>query len=191
MANFLSDIFSGLSANTNKSVLGIDIGSSSIKVVQLKRKGARAVLETYGELSLGPYATSPVGTATLLPEDKIVEALHDLLTEKEVNITTNLCGIAIPFSSSLMSVIELPEVPPKKLAEMVPLEARKYIPVPISEVTLDWSIIPKNEVRPATDFDSTPMNSPEKQVGQPKKLSITAWPTAYIPGLGCAYGTVV
>ncbi len=150
MANIfesLSQSFSALFGGSvsGQSVIGIDIGTSSIKIVQLKRKGARAILETYGELSLGPYAKAPVGAATSLPEDKMSEALHDILTEKEVNITTNLCGIAIPFASSLMSVIELPEVSNKELSAMIPLEARKYIPVPISEVALDWSIIPRSE----------------------------------------------
>ncbi len=170
MSNFFEKLFAG---NTGQSVLGIDIGSSSIKIVQLKRKGARAILETYGELSLGPYAKTSVGTATVLPQEKLIEALHDILVEKEVNITTRLCGIAIPFSSSLMSVIEMPEVSHKQLAEMIPLEARKYIPVPISEVTLDWSIIPRNDVRPTTDFDSTPLPAGQSvsQAGQPKKIS--------------------
>ena len=56
MANFFGDFFSKLVAEKENSVLGIDIGTSSIKIVQLKRKGGKAVLETYGELALGPYA---------------------------------------------------------------------------------------------------------------------------------------
>lgn len=147
MANFIENL-KGMFGRGNKdqSVVGIDIGTSSIKVVQLKRKGAQAVLETYGELSLGPYAGTSVGVATNLSQEKIIEALHDILIEKEVNVTTNLCALAIPFSSSLMSVIEMPQVSSKELTDMIPLEARKYIPVPISEVSLDWSIIPKNVV---------------------------------------------
>lgn len=129
------------------SALGVDIGSSAIKIVQLKKKNGQAVLETYGELALGPYAGLGVGQAAILPPDKIAQALMDLMKEKEVNITTNKCGISIPFASSLMAVIEMPEVSSKQLSVMVPLEARKYIPVPISEVMLDWSIIPKSEVR--------------------------------------------
>jgi len=146
-------------------VLGIDIGSSSIKVVQLRRKNGRALLETYGELALGPYAGKSIGEATNLAPEKIIEALGDLLKEKEVNITTHVCGMAVPFSASLMSVIELPAVPIKQLASMVPIEARKYIPVPISEVALDWSLIPKdnnpedgdNEEKPKTDANGNPI----------------------------------
>ncbi|MEX2013641.1 MAG: pilus assembly protein PilM [Parcubacteria group bacterium] len=129
------------------SALGIDIGSSAIKIVQIKKKNSQAVLETYGELALGPYAGIGIGQAVMLPPDKIAQALADLMKEKEVNITTKKCGISIPFASSLMLVIEMPEVSFKQLAVMVPLEARKYIPVPITEVMLDWSVIPKSEVR--------------------------------------------
>jgi len=77
--------------------------------------------------------------------EKIVEAIADMLKEKEVNITTRACGVAIPFSSSLMTPIEMPMVSPKQLETMIPVEARKYIPVPISEVALDWYIIPKDK----------------------------------------------
>ena len=129
------------------SALGVDIGSSAIKIVQIKKKNGQAVLETYGELALGPYVGVGVGQAVILTTDNIAQALTDLMREKEVNITTKKCGISIPFASSLMSVIEMPAVSSKQLAVMVPLEARRYIPVPISEVMLDWSVIPKSEVR--------------------------------------------
>ncbi len=141
MANFLSNLFQ----KKNTSVIGIDIGASAIKIVQIRKKGGRALLETYGALALGPYAGQPVGKATNLPVDKIVEAVVDIM--KEAHITSRRGGIAIPFSSSLMSVIEMPDVGEKQLATMVPIEARKYIPVPISEVSLDWSIIPKDEIK--------------------------------------------
>jgi type IV pilus assembly protein PilM len=143
--SFFSNLFA--KKESNDSVLGIDIGSSAIKIVQIKKKNGQAILETYGELALGPYANATVGQATVLPAEKLAEALKDLMKEKEVNITTKKCGISIPFASSLLSVIELPQVSSKQLATMVPLEARKYIPVPISEVMLDWSVIPKTEVR--------------------------------------------
>lgn len=144
MANFLSQITELFSKKSN-SVLGVDIGSSSIKVVQISRKNGHAVLETYGELALGPYSGKGVGESVALSQEKIIEAVKDMLKEKEVNITTMSCGMAIPFASSLMAVIEMPDVSRKELEQMIPIEARKYVPVPISEVTLDWYIIPKDK----------------------------------------------
>lgn len=127
------------------SVVGIDIGASAIKVVQLKRKGGKAILETYGALALGPYAKVEIGRATNLPVDKVITALTDIL--REAKTTTKKGGVTIPFGSSLMSVVEMPFVNEKQMAQMVPLEARKYIPVPMTEVSLDWSIIPREEVK--------------------------------------------
>lgn len=140
--SFISDIF----AKKGTSALGVDIGSSSIKIVQLQKKGDKAILQTYGELALGPYGDVSIGQSTNLSTEKIVQAVKDLLMEKEVAITTKVCGLAIPFKASLLSIIQMPAIGDKELAGMVPIEARKYIPVPISDVTLDWSVIPKSEI---------------------------------------------
>jgi type IV pilus assembly protein PilM len=144
MSSFLQNLFK----QPDESVIGVDIGSSSVKIVQLRKKKGRAVLETYGELALGPYAGLAVGQATVLPADKLAEAIKDVI--KEANVTSVSAGVSIPFKSSLVSLIELPKVEPKQLQEMIPLEARKYIPVPVSEVTMDWWIIPTAE---ANDLD--------------------------------------
>jgi len=134
----ISGLFGG--GSSSQSVLGVDVSSSSIKVVQLRKKGGRAVLETYGELALGPYAKVEAGQATNLPPETISAGLQDLI--KEAKVTTKNCGVSIPLSSSLISVIEVPKMDPKKLASVIPIEARKYIPVPIGDVLLDWSMVP-------------------------------------------------
>jgi type IV pilus assembly protein PilM len=144
MANFFDNIFNKISAGNNNSVVGVDIGSSSIKVVQLKKKGGKAVLQTYGEIALGPYAGIEIGRATKLPGEKIAEATLDLL--KEANVSTPDSAISIPMRSSMVSVFKMPDtMKERQLSQMVPIEARKYIPVPIAEVSLDWFIIPKIE----------------------------------------------
>lgn len=158
--------FAKMFEKQDKSILGIDIGSSSIKVVQLRKKGEQAVLETYGELALGPYAGGTVGQSTNLPKEKIIEALNDLLNEKEVNVTTKSVALAIPFSSSLMSLIQVPDVQLKELQNLIPIEARKYIPIPITEVSLDWSIIPRDD----TSLEDNPENAPI--LGKPKEKTI-------------------
>lgn len=137
------NIFGSLFSPKETSVLGVDIGPSSVKVVQLKKKGGRAILETYGELILGPYGGTDSGRSTVLGVDKISEAVKDLL--KEANTTTMNCGMSIPVGSSMIAFIKLPTTDERQLKEMVPIEARKYIPVPISEVNLDYWPIPKDE----------------------------------------------
>lgn len=138
----------GVNAATG-SVLGIDVGSSSVKMVQLKSVRETVVLETYGEIALAPYANLPVGKSVKLPPEKIAEAISDLI--REANITTANGGVAIPFASSLLSIIDMPKVGESQLKRMIPLEARKYIPVPVSEVTLDWFVIPEDGAPDAFD----------------------------------------
>ncbi|HXK39639.1 MAG TPA: type IV pilus assembly protein PilM [Candidatus Paceibacterota bacterium] len=147
LSDTLKSLASGLLAKKSRSVLGIDISSSTIKVVQLGRKKGKAILETYGELALGPYAGVDSGRATSLSSSKLGEAVADLI--REAKVSTNACGVAIPLSASLINVLEMPDVAESRLKEMVPLEVRKYIPVSISEVTLDWRIVPKLDMQGA------------------------------------------
>ncbi|HYD93190.1 MAG TPA: type IV pilus assembly protein PilM [Candidatus Paceibacterota bacterium] len=136
---FLADLFG---KKKGGSVVGIDVGSSSLKVVQLRREGGTAVLETYGEIALGPYAGAEIGQATNLPAEKVAETLKDLL--RESNVTTKDAGISIPFSRSLLTMVELPRRDnPEEQKTIISLEARKYIPIPVSEVQLDWFVVPE------------------------------------------------
>lgn len=141
MANIFSTIFGG-GSSSQVSALGIDIGSSSIKVVQLTKRGGKAILETYGSLALGTYGGQEVGRVMNLKTEDLSKATLDLL--KEASTTTHLAGMAIPSSSSLVFTITLPGMlSEEQLKNIIPNEARKYIPVPISEVSLDWSLIPQ------------------------------------------------
>lgn len=143
----LKRLFSGVRGEG--SVLGIDIGSSSAKIVQLRSSKGVAILETYGEIALAPYAKIPIGKSVKLPPEQTAEALLDLM--REANVTGQAGGMSIPFSSSLVTILELPKTDKEQLARMIPIEARKYIPVPISEITLDWFAIPGEETPDAFD----------------------------------------
>ncbi|OGG93804.1 hypothetical protein A2609_00970 [Candidatus Kaiserbacteria bacterium RIFOXYD1_FULL_47_14] len=136
--------FGTLFAKKEKSVLGVDIGSSSLKVVQLRKDHNKAILETYGELALGPYGGRDVGQATNLSAEQITETLKDLL--REAKVTTKSCGVSIPYSRSLLTLVDLPyREDPKEQKTIIELEARKYIPIPVSEAQLDWFIVPETD----------------------------------------------
>jgi len=149
MANIFSRISGSLFGNSDsnpRGVLGIEFSAGAVKVVQISKNHDVPVLETYGELALGPYDDKPIGAAVKPDPEVLGSALIDILEEAEV--TTNVAGISIPVSASLINIINLPPVSdPEKLAEIIPLEARKYIPVQPSEVLLDWDILPGGENR--------------------------------------------
>jgi type IV pilus assembly protein PilM len=144
-----------LKSSGGDSAIGVDIGSSAIKIVQIKKEKGRAILETYGSLSVGPYAEGQVGQVVPVSEEALVSALNDLL--KESNSTTKNAAVSIPASNSLVFLMELPpNVLEKDISNIIQTEARKYIPVPITEVSLDWWIIPKRPEDGYTDDSPKP-----------------------------------
>jgi type IV pilus assembly protein PilM len=147
MSNFFTKLISGFSlggGGGGDSAIGVDIGSNAIKVVEIKKKGGKAVLETYGAIALGPYSENDAGSVTNLPVEKMISALKEVL--KQSGATSKSLAVAIPIQSSLIFTIELPvQLKESEIASIVPTEARKYIPVPITEVSIDYFILPKKE----------------------------------------------
>lgn len=131
--------------NKNNLAIGVDIGTSSIKVVQLKKENGRAVLDTYGALALGQYGEKGfVGQVTNLDAETLAKALTDVLAE--THITSKSVVLGIPSTSCIIFILQLPaEIEEKDLATVIPNEAKKFIPVPITDVSLDWYIIPRRE----------------------------------------------
>lgn len=121
--------------------IGIDIGMSSVKVVQLRRERNRIILDTYGEVALGPYGGLKIGQAINLGEEKLLEAIKDLF--KESKVTSSNAVIAIDSAAAFVSLVTVPKVTDDELRTMMPIEARKYIPMPLTEVQMDWWHIPQ------------------------------------------------
>ncbi len=126
-------------AQESGRVVGIDIGSSSIKVVEVQNRADVLTLTTYGELQLGPYASGDVGQSIILDPKKEQQALIDILRESAVKASSAV--FAVPLSSSFVTTIHFEADAKEDLGPRVRVEARKYIPVPINEVTLDWAEI--------------------------------------------------
>ncbi len=158
----ITNLFNG---NTSEVVVGIDIGGSSIKVMQVRKSTPKPILETYGEIALGPLGGTEVGQAVPpLPVPMIVDALKELFVEAKV--TSRDMVFSLPLSTTLLTVIELPDVGPSKLAEIIPIEARKHIPMNANEVSLSHWIIPKS-VRTYVDPDEE-----EKSKQGPPKVNV-------------------
>ncbi len=138
----LSGIFGKTEDNT---AVGIDIGTSAIKVVELKKENGRAILSTYGALSLGQYKEGGIGgQVTNLDTETLTKALIDVL--RETHIQSSNIVVGIPSVSCIIFILQLPaEIEEENLPTVIPNEAKKFIPVPIEDVTLDWYVIPRRE----------------------------------------------
>lgn len=135
--------------HARESVIGIDIGSSSVKIVQLRETKGVPTLETYGELQLGPYEGVDIGRGTHLPSAKTVEALVDIM--REAGATSKSVAYAISYGSSFTATIPIPTLDQEKVGAMVPVEARKYIPISLTKVSLDWFPLSLNEEEKTTN----------------------------------------
>ena len=120
--------------------LGLDIGPSAVKVVQLRREKNKIILDTYGEVALGPYNGLKIGQAAHVGEEKMIEAIKDLF--KEAKITARDTVVAIDPAGAYVSLINVPKVTDEQLRTMIPIEARKYIPIPLTEIQMDWWHVP-------------------------------------------------
>lgn len=143
----LLSIFKAIAPTTSEQkkdrVVGIDIGSSSIKVVELQSREGVVTLTTYGELQLGPYGEKEIGEIFSLTPEIEKQALIDILRESATKATSGV--FAIPLSVSFVTVVSLEADIEEDLDPRIRVEARKYIPVPLAEVVLDWAEIEKTE----------------------------------------------
>lgn len=126
-----------------KRCVGIDIGTSFIKVVELSRWGERRNLENYGEISAKVLYQKPFRTfekkTLLLSSKNISRAIRAIL--EEAKIKTRQAIFSIPDFSSFFTNFELPPMTTEEIPQAVRYEARQHVPLPLSEVTLDWQII--------------------------------------------------
>jgi type IV pilus assembly protein PilM len=134
--NFLKKI------RPKKKFLGIDIGTFFVKIVEIKEGIRKPVLTNYGELGiLGPEkrAFRIFEKETLLLSDyDLAKAIRTICDEAKIQ--TKEANFCIPDFSSFFTTIKLPLISKEEIPEAIKYEIRPYIPLPLSEITLDWVI---------------------------------------------------
>ncbi len=136
--------------------VGIDIGATSIKVVQLSLKNNKIILDTYGAIATGPYADMPVGSSATPTPEKIGEAIKELI--KECKIDINNIAMSLPTSACLLKDITVPaSITDSEMKTVVSTEARRVVPVPINDVDIDWLPLPA-EILPPNAIDASKKN---------------------------------
>lgn len=123
--------------SSKNNYLGIDIGTSSIKVVELANINGRAKLVTYGftEKKMDKWD----GRGDLANVDGIYRLLMEVCQKS--NVTANKVIGALPNFSVFTSILNLPSMTKKELESAVSWEAKKIIPIPLENIILDWKII--------------------------------------------------
>jgi len=132
---------------SSKSKLGIDIGTASIKIVELENNNNRFALKNYGlfemksDKSTSAAQPTQLGGQSILklPDSEIIWGIKEVLAKSKISGRNVIASI--PSFSTFATVIQMPYLSEDELAKAIPFEARKYVPIPLEEVILDWSII--------------------------------------------------
>lgn len=117
---------------------GLDIGSSSLKLVELKDdRGKGKVLSIFANSPL----SRPVNISAESEEE--LKELSAVIKEfvSSLSLSTNKVVVALPESQIFTRVVSFPKMNEKELASSMQYEAQQYIPVSLSEVSLDYQII--------------------------------------------------
>jgi type IV pilus assembly protein PilM len=126
-----------------KSFLGIDIGTSAIKGVELSSFGAKTSLTNYFILPTFLFYQKEIEESKksiiFLPSEELAEAIKT--ATQAAKIKAKNCVFSLPDFLTFFTTINLPPMKREEIGPAVKIEARKYIPVPIKEVTLDWQIV--------------------------------------------------
>lgn len=124
-----------------KSKLGIDIGTSSIKVVQLVKEQDKFTLQTYGTVNVAFPGGLTEGFDAISRTAEILKSLT-----ARAKTTTKKVVASLPNSIVFVSVIDMPEMSEKELKDSIEFEARRYVPLPLEEVTLSWSVLKEGQL---------------------------------------------
>lgn len=134
---FETDIVSLLTPR--RQLVGLDIGSSSIKLVQLKESKGRYFLQKFGVKPLEPEV---IVDGTVMDEGRVVSAIRELFDEcsvKNKHVAISISGHAV-----IVKKISLPPMPDDELEGQVRLAAEQYIPFDINEVNIDFHVLPQD-----------------------------------------------
>jgi type IV pilus assembly protein PilM len=119
-----------------KDVVGIDIGSSSIKLVQLKE--SRGVFQLQN-LAIAPLPPEAIVDNAIMDTTAVVTAVRNLVESLKIktkNVVTSISGHSV-----IIRKISLPMMTEDELEASIQWEAEQYIPFEISEVNLDFQIL--------------------------------------------------
>jgi len=129
--------------------LGIDIGTKVIRAVEISGSKGKLTLENYGEVNLDVACKQffrSFDRKNLNPAvNNIAVAIAAIIAETGIN--TKKVVFSLPDFATFFTTFELPPMSKKEIANAIGFEARKYIPLPLSELVLDWQLMNKESLK--------------------------------------------
>ncbi len=119
-----------------KTIIGLDIGSSSVKVINLRKTKRGYELLNFG---IAPLPPQTIVDSSLMNSGAVVEAIRRLIQSQ--GIKTKECALSVSGHSVIIKKITLPQMTKAELENSIQWEAEQYIPFDINDVNVDVQIL--------------------------------------------------
>jgi len=119
---------------------GLDIGSTAVRLVQLRRGAEHPALVAYGSVPVPANLTS---SDSKMDQDKVSELISQLVRENRVSVKNVVVGL--PSNKVFATVITTPKLDNAQLAKAIRYQAEQYIPMALDQVKLDWAVIDQSK----------------------------------------------
>ena len=128
----------------NAPLLGIDISSTSVKLLELSRTGGRYRVESY---AVEPLPPNSVVEKNITDAELVGEAIRRALAKSGSKTKTAACAVA--GSAVITKIITMPaELSEEDMESQIQIEADQYIPYPLEEISLDFQVLQPSEHEP-------------------------------------------
>ncbi len=124
-------ILSGVS-----NFFGLDIGTTAVRVVQLRGSGSTKALVKYGYMPIDAKLSMSDAKAD---QQKVVQVVRELL--EQARITTRDVAVGLPSNKVFTTVVDMDHLNPSELEKTLVYQADSLIPTPVSESKIDWALL--------------------------------------------------
>lgn len=141
---------------------GLDIGTTAIRLVELRGNGPAKTLVRYAYLPIDPRI---VLSDSKTDQQKVVQAVSDLLTQ--ARMTTKNVAVGLPSQRVFTTLADFDRLPMGELASAIRYQADSLIPTPLAESKLDWAVVgdsPKDKTKVEVLLSSVPNSFIEQRL---------------------------
>ncbi len=127
----------------DKPLFGLDIGYSSLKVMQIDWSNKQPSIIAYG---VGGFDPNSIKDGIIVDHEALAKSIQELFTKHMIGeVSTNRVSFSVPAVRTFSRVMKLPILSKKELDEAVHTEAEQYIPMPVDQLYIDYNIIGKTD----------------------------------------------
>lgn len=120
-------------------LFGFDIGSHTVKVMQLRRRGSKMEVVGYG---YAEFPAEAIIEGIMADPDLVVAAVKPLLHQLTYGkITAKRVAISLPAGKVFTRMLKLPKMTPSDIQQAVTYEAEQYVPVPLPDLYIDFELV--------------------------------------------------